>query len=338
MVQPISSLPVVDFARFMGGSSEDALETARHLFTACRDVGFAYLINTGIPQEQIDGMFDWSAKLFALPIETKLKAPHPPEGWFHRGYSGVGREQVSQMVFDPNELKSIRDGKFPDFKESFDIGNEQFGPLPNIWIPEVAFPGFKAYATNFYNICRAFQTSALFPALAMGMDLPIDFFLRYHEDGNNQLRLLHYPQALTSVFESGKKGRVGTHTDFGTATLLFQDDCGGLEVEHPSRPGEFMHVPPIPGTVLLNIGDLLMRWSNDTLKSTLHRVRAPPRRDGDNGNSGITKERYSIPYFMCVDQDKTVECLHGCFGPDKPKKYEPIKAGDYVNMRLDASY
>ncbi|KAJ3882819.1 hypothetical protein F5051DRAFT_435685 [Lentinula edodes] len=149
-------------------------------------------------------------------------------------------------------------GKFPDFKESFDLGS------------------YQTYATNFYNTCREFQLSILLPALALGLDLPKDFFLGCHEANENQLRLLHYP----GVFESGERGRIGAHTDFGTGTLLFQDDCGGLEVVTPSQPGVFMHVPPVPGTVLFNIGDFLMRWSNDTLKSTLHRVRAPPRREG----------------------------------------------------------
>ncbi|KIK56897.1 hypothetical protein GYMLUDRAFT_229896 [Collybiopsis luxurians FD-317 M1] len=335
MVQLLSSLPTIDFARFGDGSSEEARKIGQQLFTACRDVGFAYLINTGIPQGQVDGMFNWSAKLFALPIETKMKAPHPPEGWKHRGYSGIGREQVSQMVFDTEELKAIRYGKFPDFKESFEIGNESSKRVQNIWIPEDNFPGFRTYAVNFYNICREFQVSKLLPALAIGMDLPFDFFLRYHEDAENQLRLLHYPEAPTDVFESGEKGRIGAHTDFGTATLLFQDDCGGLEVDSPSDPGVFMPVPPVPGTVLFNIGDFLMRWSNDTLKSTLHRVRAPPRKESDNG---VTKERFSIPYFMGADRDKTIECLPGCFGPDKPKKYEPINAGEYVEMRLNATY
>ncbi|KAJ3889992.1 flavonol synthase/flavanone 3-hydroxylase [Lentinula edodes] len=331
------SLPTVNFVDFGDGTSKSALDIGIKLFEACRDVGFAYLVNTGIPQGQIDGMFDWSAKLFALPIETKLKAPHPPEGWKHRGYSGIGREQVSQLIFDPDELRAIRTGKFPDFKESFDLGSEDSQALPNNWIPDKDFPGFQTYAINFYNTCREFQLSILLPALALGLDLPKDFFLGYHEANENQLRLLHYPGAPTSVFESGERGRIGAHTDFGTGTLLFQDDCGGLEVETPSQPGVFMHVPPVPGTVLFNIGDFLMRWSNDTLKSTLHRVRAPPRRDGQ-GDNGETKERFSMAYFLGADKEKTIECLPGCSGPDKPKKYEPIKAGEYINMRLNATY
>ncbi|KAJ3798554.1 flavonol synthase/flavanone 3-hydroxylase [Lentinula aff. detonsa] len=330
-------LPTVDCADFKDGDSKESLEIGQKLIAACRDVGFAYLINTGISQEQIDEIFDWSARLFALPLEAKLKARHPPEGWKHRGYSGVGREQVSQHVFDPDELQAIRTGKFPDFKESFDLGNEESEILLNIWIPEEDLSGFRSHAMKFYNACREFQLSTILPALALGLDLPKDFFYNYHATDSNQLRLLHYPGAPTSVFESGEKGRIGAHTDFGTATLLFQDDCGGLEVESPSQPGVFMPVMPVPGAVVFNIGDFLMRWSNDILKSTLHRVRAPPRKD-EGPSDGMTKERFSMAYFMGADSDKTIDCLPGCFGPNRPKKYEPINAGDYINRRLNATY
>lgn len=154
--------------------------------------------------------------------------------------------------------------------------------------------------------------------------------------------------------------------------MLFQDDCGGLEVESPREPGKFIPAPPIPGSVVFNIGDFLMRWSNgvcamtlsnhctntacapDTLKSTLHRVRAPPPK---LEHGGVTRERYSIPYvrrpprtpvgreltfcsmqFMTADHEKVIDALPGCFGPDRPKKYEPINAGEYINMRLNATY
>ncbi|KAF9030988.1 flavonol synthase/flavanone 3-hydroxylase [Hymenopellis radicata] len=316
----LSSLPTIDFSKFGDGTSAEDIEIGQQFYAACRDVGFAYLINTGIPQDKVDDMFKWSAKLFALPHEIKMKAPHPPEGHKHRGYSGIGVEQVSQMVFDPKELSAIRHGKAPDFKESFDMGIElEDGSerLSNIWIPEEDIPVAK-----------------LLPALAIGMGLDKDFFLPYHATGDNQLRLLHYPEAPVDVFESGEKGRIGAHTDFGTGTLLFQDDCGGLEVESPHTPGMFIPAPPIRGAAVFNIGDFLMRWSNDTLKSTLHRVRAPPTKEGQ----AVTRERFSIPYFMTADRDKTIDCLPGCFGPDRPKKYEPINSGQYTKMRLNATY
>ncbi|KIJ69413.1 hypothetical protein HYDPIDRAFT_106017 [Hydnomerulius pinastri MD-312] len=329
-----SPLPIVDFASFGDGTTAEALEIGQKLYEACRDVGFAYLINTGILQSEVDDIFVWSKKFFYLPPDTKHLAPHPPEGWKHRGYSGVGVEQVSQMVFDPTELAAIR-ARAPDFKESFDLGCADNPRLENIWLPETCLPGFREAATSFFSICRAFQMEKLMRALSLGLNLPGsgDFLEKYHQEAENQLRLLHYPAAPAEVFARGRKGRIGAHTDFGTATLLFQDDVGGLEVESPHGSGQFVPVPPIPGAVVFNIGDFLMRWSNDTLKSTLHRVRAPP----DDG-TGMVKERFSIPFFMSADSDLLIDCLPGCWDESRPKKYEPVTARAYIDMRLNATY
>ncbi|KAJ3915792.1 hypothetical protein F5877DRAFT_92099 [Lentinula edodes] len=222
--------------------------------------------------------------LTSFPIDTKFKAPHPLEGWA----SWIQRYAHSTVT----QIGPIRTGKFPDFKESFDLGSEDSQTLLNNWILDEDLPGFQTYATNFYNTCREFQLSILLPALALGLDLPKDFFLGYYQANENQLRLLHYPGAPTRVFENSIAG-----------------DC------------------------VVQYRDFLIRWSNDTLKSTLHRVRAPPVRD-DQDDDGTTKEIFSMAY----DYEKTIECLPGCSGPDKPKKYEPIKTGEYINMRLNATY
>ncbi|ORY77987.1 flavonol synthase/flavanone 3-hydroxylase [Leucosporidium creatinivorum] len=333
--ETVGGIPIIDFEGFGDGTTERAIEIGNSFYEACRDVGFAYLVNTGIPQDSVDEMFAWSARFFALPIEVKQKIPHPPSGQEHRGYSGIGVEQVSQMVFDKAELDAIR-LKAPDFKESFDSGNDgAHVPVHNLWLPDEDLPGFRAYCTSFFSECRGIQMKVL-NALALGMpEVAPDFFESFHQEADNQLRLLHYPSAPTDVFKTGSKGRIGAHTDFSTCTLLFQDSCGGLEVEDPHHPGVFLPAPPIPGAIVFNVGDFLMRWSNDTLKSTLHRVRAPPPRPTDNG---MTRERFSIPYFISADVDSRIEALPGTFGPDRPRKYESITAGDYVNMRLNATY
>ena len=157
-----------------------------------------------------------------------------------------------------------------------------------------------------------------------------------------------------------------TLKDFSTCTFLFQDDCGGLEVESPVRnlvfsdpvtadsptqrtPGVFLPANPMPGAVVFNIGDFLMRWSNDSLKSTLHRVRAPPPLADD---TDMTRERFSIPYvslpvemvmadnpqFCGANKKMTIDVLPGSYSESVPKKYGPITAGEYVNMRLNATY
>ncbi|KAG1901781.1 flavonol synthase/flavanone 3-hydroxylase [Suillus fuscotomentosus] len=333
-LQP-TAIPIIDFACFGDGTSPEATEIGKQLVKACREVGFAYFRNTGIPQAEVDCMFEWSRRLFSLPIETKLLAPHPKEGWKHRGYSGVGREQISQMVFDPTQLAEIRK-QTPDHKESFDIGRNDCPHMSNVWLPEEVLPGFKDAASAFFDTCRRFEFEKLLPALSLGLELPGGgkFLEKYHQQAENQLRLLHYPAVPAEVFARGEKGRIGAHTDYAMGTILFQDDVGGLEVESPHGSGNFVAVSPIPGTVVFNIGDFLMRWSNDTLKSTLHRVRAPP----NDGKLEMIKERFSIPYFMSSDRDILIDCLPGCWDEDRPKKYEPVTAGAYIDMRLDATY
>lgn len=153
-------------------------------------------------------------------------------------------------------------------------------------------------------------------------------------DADATTRLLHYPPVEEAVVRRGAKERIAAHTDFGTMTMLFQDDVGGLEVEHPTAPGRFVAVPPVAGAVVLNLGDFMQRWSNDGLKSTRHRVRAPPR-DTD-GAGTMLRARYSIPYFVGADVHKTIECLPGSYGLGRPKRYGPINAEQYINERLNA--
>ncbi|KAF9255616.1 flavonol synthase/flavanone 3-hydroxylase [Marasmius fiardii PR-910] len=329
------SIPIIDFANFGDGTSSEAYEIGKRFFEACRDVGFAYLINTGIHQETVDGMFEWSARFFELPLEIKQKAPNSPEKGTHCGYTGVGHEQVTRMADSDRLDEGNAKGKFPDYKESFDLVNEVASCYENVWLPEEDLPGFRRYATKYFATCREFQMGKLLPALAIGLGLDKEYFLSYHRNGENKLRLLHYPEGPTDMFESGEKGRIGAHTDFGTCTLLFQDDVGGLEVESPSRPGVFIPVAPIRGAMVFNTGDFLMRWSNDTLKSTVHRVRAPQRKEGDKGR---TPERFSIPYFIGADSQTMVDCIPGCWGPGRPKKYEPINAAEYIKMKLNAMF
>jgi isopenicillin N synthase-like dioxygenase len=237
------------------------------------------------------------------------------------------------MVYDAESISELR--KVPDFKESFEIGRESDVEKPNIWIPEEDLPGLRQFFDGFFKVCYKAELEIL-RAIAIGMGLEETYFHGYHERQDNQIRLLHYPPVEEEVLRGGKKERISAHTDFGTLTMLFQDSVGGLEVEDVKVKGLFNPAPYIPGTIVVNIGDFLARWSNDTLKSTLHRVRAPPLQNGQQ--SKITKARYSIPYFVTADRDKTIDCLPGCFGPERPKRYEPIKAGEYIARRLNATY
>jgi isopenicillin N synthase-like dioxygenase len=234
------------------------------------------------------------------------------------------------MVYDSASLSELR--KRPDVKESFELGREDDERTPNIWLPdESILPGFRAFMMSYFDTCYTVALDLL-RAIALGMDLPEDFFREYHTKRDNQLRLLHYPPVAADLLRAGDVERIAAHSDFGTMTLLFQDQVGGLEVEDVVEKGKFNPAPYIPGTIVVNIGDFLQRWSNDTLKSTLHRVRAPP------AVQGMTRARYSIPYFVTADRDRMIDCLPGCWSEEKPKRYEPINAREYIEMRLNATY
>jgi isopenicillin N synthase-like dioxygenase len=276
-----------------------------------------------------------SAKFFALPQEIKDKAPHPPEGWWQRGYSGFGREKLSQMVFDRESIAELR--KVPDVKESFDMGKENNPRMPNIWLPEEDLPGFRGFFNRFYALCNQLGLDIM-RALALGMGLDEDFFVAYHQNADNQTRILHYPSVPEDLLRLGKAERIAAHSDFGTITLLFQDRVGGLEIEDPQKEGLFKPVPYIHGTVVVNVADFLKMWTNDTLKSALHRVCAPPSVESEQGEGKVVPERFSIPYFYGPDAEKTVECVPGCCGPERPKRYGPTTVGEYINMRVDALY
>ncbi|CAI7643926.1 gibberellin 20-oxidase [Penicillium manginii] len=330
------SIPIIDLERARSADPDEVRRAAKEVYLAFKNVGFAYIENHGVPQDLIDEAFEWSRKFFALSQADKDKAPHPPQGWYHRGYSGIGREKVVQMEFDKERIAEKR--KTPDVKESFELGNESDERMPNIWIPEDILPGFRAFFTKFFEVCSGME-EVMLSTIAVGMGLEKNFFLEYHQNKTNQCRLLHYPAVEEDFLRLGKAERIAAHSDFGTMTILFQDQVGGLEVEDIHEKGMFNPAPYIPGTAVVNIGDLLMRWSNDELKSTLHRVRAPPLVDSPGESSGrITRPRYSIPYFISPDRDRVIDCVPGCYGPDRPKKYEPITSGDYISMRMNATY
>ncbi|KAF3389357.1 DNA replication complex GINS protein psf1 [Penicillium rolfsii] len=308
-----TQIPVVDFAGWASGGSSRR-RVAHEMVAACKKVGFVYIINHSVPDTLLDEAFHWSRLFFELPAAEKLRAPHP-DGWaVHRGYSWPGLEKVSQA-------------------ESYDIGSEENLAQPNQWIPEHTLPGFRAFMNRFY--WEGFRAgSEILRALAVGLDLDDEnYLLQKHSGHNNQLRLLHYPPVPADALEQHRAARCPAHTDWSSITLLLQDDCGGLEVEDVQNPGQFIPVAPIKNAIVMNVGDLLQRWSNDQLISTSHRVTLPPLADRIEGQDRITRRRFSIPYFMAPDPDSVIECIPACTNSEEPAKYEPITQAGYNQMR-----
>ncbi|KAJ6108262.1 hypothetical protein N7523_009585 [Penicillium sp. IBT 18751x] len=332
-----TNIPVVDFAEWKRGGP-GGRRVAQNIVAACREVGFVYIVNHSLPAPLLDEAFDWSHRFFDLPQDEKLKAPHP-EGWaIHRGYSWPGLEKVSQAISQDNDQE--RAGQLrevPDVKESYDIGSEDNSSQPNQWIPEESLPEFRTFMNRFYWECFRVGGEIL-QALATGLDLDENHLLLKHSGNNNQLRLLHYPSIPAEALESRRAARCPAHTDWSSITLLFQDDCGGLEVEDVNKAGNFIPVTPIKNAIVMNVGDLLQRWSNNHLRSTSHRVTLPPLSDRYEGKQRITRERYSIPYFLAPDPDSVIECIPSCMGVDEPAKYEPITQAEYNKMRASMQY
>jgi isopenicillin N synthase-like dioxygenase len=187
---------------------------------------------------------------------------------------------------------------------------------------------------SFFDDCKDLIHHTL-RALALALELPsADYLSKTHAQSLFQLRLLHYPPVPAWVLEDGRATRISAHSDFGTLTLLFPDAVGGLQIEDPNRPGSFNAVPQLPDCVIVNIGDLMERWSNGRWKSTVHRVVAPPEREpGD-----VCPPRYSVPFFATADPETVIEALPGCWGDGNPKRFEAITAWGYVQLRMATLY
>ncbi|KAF2026839.1 Clavaminate synthase-like protein [Setomelanomma holmii] len=331
----MAEIPIVDFSQASSGIQDEKEHVAKQIDEAFRNVGFVYLKNHGVPLDMVEECFSWSKKFFALPLSTKLLAPHPPGGAHHRGYSAPGLEKVSQHEYDANELNKLRE--IPDFKESFESGNVNDSAQPNIWPPENVLSGFRGFMERYFAACAEFVHRIL-DTLSIALAVPSPGLSPTHSESLFQLRLLHYPAIDAAELKQGRRSRINAHSDFGTLTLLFQDGIAGLEIEDPHTPDVFRKVDPVEGTVLVNVGDLLARWSNDRWKSTVHRV-GLPRAQNEGKADVLVPDRYSIPFFATANPDTVIEALPRCWDEDgNPKKYESVTAWGYVQMRMAALY
>lgn len=330
----MASSQLIDFAKFLNGSPEQRKETADAILKGFQTAGFIYLSNLPIDPATRKHVFDTSAKFFhGLTMDEKLAL-----GWTtpeaNRGYSAPGREKVTQLT-DLDEVAKLKQGN-PDIKESFEIGREGEEDHPNQWpveAPGSAVDGFKQTMLAFHDQCKELHVEVM-RAIAVGMGLAETYFDPFVDGGDNTLRLLHYPAVKSDVFRINPgQVRAGAHSDYGSITLLFQDGAGGLQVQSPS--GQFVDATPMENTCVVNAGDLLMRWSNDTIQSTIHRVVEPPRR------TTATDEhppRYSIAYFCNPNFQSHIEAIPGTYAVDTDKKYAGITSGEYLVQRLAATY
>lgn len=319
MIKTLVDIPIIDFEPFLSGNTEAQQAVARQIYHACHEIGFMYL-NPGIPATLINNLFAQTKLFFELPLDVKNKLAWVDK-FSNRGYVGVERERLNP-------------DKPGDLKEAFNVGKElnleeilkqdKSSSIMNQW--PVGEDKFRQTVLEFYQAC-AEAADKICQAFAIALELPESFFADKHEEQNYTLRLLHYPP-LEQVVKPGQV-RAGEHSDYGSFTLLFQDEVGGLEVR--TADGEWIAAPYIPDTVVVNTGDLMQQWTNHEFCSTKHRVMIP-------SDDRVKRSRYSVAFFCHPNNDAKIACIESCQGENRPPLYPPISAGDYLLSRLQATY
>ncbi len=304
-----SEIPLVDLAPLIEGT--DPQGVARKIGEVCEEVGFFYITNHGVPMDLIERMYVVTERFFNLPIETKERLNIVRSGPTLRGYIPKYAENV-----DPDNTR--------DFKECFDFGahQDEISPFhgPNQMPSD--FPDFVEVCDEYHG---AMMTLArrLIRSISLSLDLPANYFERLQRSPITIQRLLHYPSQHGEVTQ--EEIGIGAHTDYGFLTILSQDAVGGLQVRN--RAGEWVSAPPVEGTFVVNIGDLVQTITSDRYSSTMHRV---------VNTTGA--ERYSIPFFIDLDFDAVVEPVPTCVSAENPAKYDPYTCGQHKYRRFVDSY
>jgi isopenicillin N synthase-like dioxygenase len=310
-----SEVPVVDVAGFHDGTPAERAAIARRIREVSGELGFLYLSGTGITQPIVDELFATSAAFFAMAATVKesFAVPHRLDARLSAGYVPQGREHEDDAT--PSDIKEALD---LFLATSYNV--DGFPPAIDAPPPASTAPLLAAFAA-YHARCTQVGNDIL-RAFAIGFGLDEDYFIPLH-GGNNMLRLLHYPPVPADA--PADAVRVGAHTDFGTLTILVQDPSGGLEVL--SAGGRWLYAPAIAGTVLVNIGDLMQRWTNDEFRSTQHRVAVPP-------DARASRSRYSVAFFCEPNNDTEIACLPVARDGANPR-FAPVLAGDHMRARLN---
>lgn len=306
------AIPVVDLSEFLGMEPLERDAFVQKLGKAYEEVGFVSVKNHGIPQNLIDDLYKYVHTFFKLSPETKLKYQNP-ELAGQRGFTSFGKEHAKG--FDS-----------PDLKEFFQYGQTVEGEdLPaGIYPPNINIDEVPEFTPTLFQTFRYFEKSgkALLSAIALYLGLDEHFFDEYIHNGNSILRCIHYPP-ITSEPKSAI--RAEQHEDINLITLLVGASADGLQVM--TKSGEWVDAISEPDQIVVNVGDMLQRLTNNKLKSTTHRVVNPPRE-----NWGTP--RFSIPFFLHPKSQMSLACLDKCIDADHPKAYEDITAGEYLDERL----
>lgn len=305
-------IPTVDLSKFVHGNEADKKQFVHDLGDAFHRVGFVAVVNHGVPKSLVDGFFNASKAYFALP--EAVKRTHEIKGLAgQRGYTSFGKEHAKQSTV-------------ADLKEFFQIGQVVPADHPlkpqypdNVEVAEM--PDMPRLGRELY---QAFEVAGghLLRAIANHLQLPEDYFQQQIQDGNSILRSIHYPPITQ---EPASAIRAEQHEDINLITLLVGASAGGLQLLNSEN--EWVPIMPEADEIVINVGDMLQRLTNNYLKSTTHRVVNPPREEWH-------LPRLSIPFFLHPKSSMDLSCLASCVTADNPLHYEPITAGEYLDERL----
>ena len=306
------SIPVVDLSEFVNGDAESKKAFVQQLGNAYEEVGFVAVKNHGIPDQLIKDLYEFVQQFFSLPSEQKLK--YEIEGLAgQRGYTSFGREHA-------------KGSEAPDLKEFFQYGQtvEDGDPIKQEYPDNVKVKEVKNFDETLLAAYKNFEKSgrSLLQAIALYLDLDEFYFDEHIHNGNSILRCIHYPP-ITSEPKSAI--RAEQHEDINLITLLVGSSADGLQIL--TKQNEWIGVTSLPEQIVVNVGDMLQRLTNNKLRSTTHRVVNPSR---DLWHTS----RFSMPFFLHPKAKMSLACLENCIDDAHPKAYPDATAGEYLDERL----
>ncbi|KAI1469127.1 putative gibberellin 20 oxidase [Daldinia caldariorum] len=309
-------IPVIDISGYLAGNDLRTAAITNELNAACRSPGFFQIVGHDIPAELRAHLFNKVVQFYDLPTAKKSALSHTLSVNGARGYEAVGTVTL--------------EGDYVDQKEGFMIGTEKppgrFLHGPNLWPEESDCPGFRSTMEEYFASMRSLSVK-MFRLLALSLGLDEYYFDAFvnSPDSISMCRAHRYPRDTAESVERSRG--TGAHTDFGAMTLLLQDDVGGLEVFH--RPSNTWHpVSYVEDAFIVNIGDMIERWTNGRYMSTLHRVITPIS----------SKDRYSVVLFNEGLLDQVIECIPTCIEAGEIPIHEPITAEAHLRRRYETMY
>lgn len=305
------AIPSVDLAEFLSGDPQRKQAFVQKLGKAYEEVGFVAVKNHGVPDELIADLYKYVQQFFSLPLEQK-KLYEDPVLAGQRGYTSFGKEHA-------------KGSDAPDLKEFY-----QYGQVPRDnfseeeYPPNISVKQVEGFNHTFETAYRAFEKSgkALLQAIAIYLGLDEFYFDGFVHNGNSILRAIHYPP-ITSEPKSAI--RAEQHEDINLITLLVGASADGLQIL--TKQNEWVGVTSLPEQIVVNVGDMLQRLTNNKLCSTTHRVVNPPRELWHTS-------RFSIPFFLHPRSSMSLQCLESCIDNSHPKAYPDATAGAYLDERL----